>query len=588
MTDASLVRRPIRRLAESTVERIAAGEVVERPASVVKELLENAVDAGATEVVVRVERGGIDRIEVADNGSGIPPEELELAVERHATSKLDPEGPVERIASLGFRGEALAAIATVSRLRLTSRAVGAELASGVSVVGGTLVGRFEAPRAPGTTVEVEGLFFNTPARQKFLKSPPAELVDLLQTVERMYLARPAVAVRVDSDGREAAQFPAARSVRDAASRVLGPDLIHAHVAVAGEVPGGRVYGVVGTPALAATSSRGLYFAVNGRPIQSRGLAQAVRLAFDDRIPKNRFPVGVLHLEVAEDRLDVNVHPTKREVRFVRERELADALRHRVREALIEAPAAANVPSRGGPLAAGPDAGEGTELLAAALAKAVFTPPAQRTLDGELVALAGRTVAPRGPNPRLDLLGCLDALYWVATSDDGLVLVDQHAASERVVYETLRRAGTLGRQILMVPATLELTPSQRAALAAHADSVRAAGFEVEEFGPATYRVLSVPSYRGRRAPAEALGELLAELATGGRPALPDGLEERRAATIACHASIRAGDLVARDEMVRVLEALYAIPDAPSSCPHGRPILVRFPRSRLDRWFLRSGA
>ncbi len=585
MSDAAPVRRPIRRLAAGTVERIAAGEVVERPGSVVKELLENSLDAGATRVTVRVENGGLDRIEVEDDGNGIPAEELALAVERHATSKLDPDGPIERIASLGFRGEALAAVATVSRLRLVSRPPDREVAAGVSVVGGALVGRFEAPRAPGTTVEVEGLFFNTPARQKFLKSPASELVDVVQTVERMYLARPSVSFRVESEGREVAIYPAARSVGDAAARVLGPELRSAFVPVSAELPGGRLFGAVGLPSATAASARGIFFAVNGRPIQSRPLAQAVRIAYEDRIPKSRFPLAVLHLEIADDRLDVNVHPTKREVRFVRERDVADAVRHGVRSALVASPGLTGArdpaPAADAPLIAfAPAAGPGPGPPVAVGATG------QRTLDGESGA-PPRAVESRGVHPRLDLLGCLDALYWVATSDDGFVLIDQHAASERVVFERLRREGVLARQTLVEPVLVELTGSQRAALTEHADDVRAAGFEVEAFGPATHRVRSVPSYRGRRAGAEALGELLGELASGGRPTLPDGLEARRAATIACHAAIRAGDLVARDTMVRVLEELYALPDNAYACPHGRPILVRFPRARLDRFFLRSG-
>ncbi|HYA57392.1 MAG TPA: DNA mismatch repair endonuclease MutL [Thermoplasmata archaeon] len=579
-------RRPIRRLAPATVERIAAGEVVERPASVVKELLENSLDAGAAHVTVRVENGGLDRIELADDGSGIPPEELELAVERHATNKLDPEGPVERISSLGFRGEALASVGTVSRLRLLSRAPGQDAASGLSVVGGAVVGRFEAPRAPGTTVEVESLFFNTPARLKFLKSPAAELVELLQAVERTYLARPATTYRVESEGREVANYPATHVLKDAAARVLGPELLHAFASVTGELPGGRVYGVVGLPSVSSSSTRGTFLAVNGRPVVSRVLAQAVRNAFEDRLPKSRFPLAVLHLEVADDRVDVNVHPTKREVRFVREREVADALRLRVREAILSAPAVAEAP--------------GTRLVPAVPLDAapavsreippeeVLAGPLQRTLDEPGAPLPRTSVPTAGTHPRLDLLGCLDALYWVAATDDGIVLIDQHAASERILYEALRREGVLGRQALVDPVVLELSGVQRATLLEHDREVRAAGFEVEAFGPATHRVLAVPSYRGRRAPAEALLALLGELAGGLRPTVPDGLEERRAATIACHAAIRAGDPVARDEMVRLMEALYALPESAYACPHGRPILVRLSRARLDRWFLRSGA
>jgi DNA mismatch repair protein MutL len=580
------VRRPIRRLSSETVERIAAGEVVERPASVVKELVENSVDAGATTVTVRLTGGGLDRIEVADDGIGIPSEELELAVERHATSKLAPDGPVERIGTLGFRGEALAAIASVSRFRLLSRPADREAAEGISVVGGVVAGRFTAPRAPGTTVEVEELFFNTPARRKFLKSPAAEQVEVLQTLERLYLARPRVALRAESEGREVGVYPPSHDLKDAGARVLGPGFLASSFEIVADVPGGRMFGALGRPGVAAPSSRGLFLAVNGRAVTSRSFAQNVRLAYGDYLPRTRFPVGVLHLEVDPDRLDVNVHPTKREVRFAQERELLDAVRRCVREALVAAPQVAEPlayrspsPPRGGPLAALPP-----KEAAARPAGLHF----QRTLEGPVVVESARSEVPAGgAHPRMTLLGCLHALYWVAESDEGMVLIDQHAASERVLYEELRRSGALQRQTLVDPVTVELTGAQRSALAAHAETVRASGFEVEPFGPESFLVRSVPAYRGRSARAESVAELLDELASGGRPTLPDGLEERRAAMVACHAAIRAGDVVSMEEFSRVLAELHALPEAAYSCPHGRPIVLGIPRTRLDHWFLRSG-
>ena len=605
MTEAPpLPRRTIRRLTPETVERIAAGEVVERPASVVKELVENALDARATLVTVRVEEGGLERIEVADDGEGIPPEELELAVERHATSKIAPEGPVERIVSLGFRGEALAAIASVSRLRLSSRPPDREVAEGLSVVGGAVAGRFAAPRAPGTTVEVEDLFFNTPARRKFLKGAPAELVEVLRTVERAYLASPRVTFRVASQGQEVANYPGTSELADAAARVLGAEFLRGSFPVRGELADGRLFGVLGRPPIAAASAQGLYLAVNGRPVRSRTLQQAVRVAFGDYLPRTRFPVGVLHLDLAAERIDVNVHPTKREVRIARERELADAVRVRVRESLI---ASAERADRTRVVEAGetptldtagptgpsriPSGPPGTGEPADAWVR-VASAPAQRRLDaaGEEAPARDGSVLPPRPTarPRWRLLGCVQSLYWVAESDEGVVLIDQHAASERVLYDSLRRDRPLARQALVDPVTLRLTGTERAALEAHAAEVARAGFEVEPFGHEDFRVRAVPTFRGRTVRALAVAELLDELAEGGRPTVPDGLLERTNATLACHAAIRAGDAVAVEEFSRVLEALAALPEAPMTCPHGRPIWLGLTRSRLDRWFLRSGA
>jgi DNA mismatch repair protein MutL len=566
------------------VERIAAGEVVERPASVVKELVENAVDAGATTITVRLSEGGLERIEVADDGWGILADELELAVQRHATSKLPPEGPVERIGTLGFRGEALAAIASVSRFRLRSRPSDKELAEGISVVGGAVAGRFSSPRAPGTTVEVEELFFNTPARRKFLKSAAAEQVEVLQTVERLYLARPQVGLRVESEGREVGTYPPAHTLKDAAARVLGPGFLVSSFDLATEIPGGRLFGALGRPGVAAASSRGLFVAINGRAVTSRPIAQNVRLAYGDYLPRTRFPVGLLHLEVDPDRLDVNVHPTKREVRLAREGEILDAIRLRVREALVGAPQVAEVtaarPAVRPSFVSPPPAAEGVPVVGHV--------GIQRTLEGAVVqATPPLSIPAAAGHPRLTLLGCVHALYWVAESDEGLLLIDQHAASERVLFEELRRAGALQRQTLVAPVPVRLSGTERSTLEAHGETVRAAGFDIEPFGPDSFLVRSVPAYRGRSARPEAVAELLDELATGGRPTLPDGLEERRAATVACHAALRAGDVVSSEEFSHVLAALHGLPEAAYSCPHGRPIVLAIPRVRLDRWFLRSG-
>ncbi len=597
MTTSAASAHPIRRLDPATVDRIAAGEVIERPASVVKELVENALDAGARTVTVRISGGGLASVEVADDGRGIPPPELPLALERHATSKLPPGGPIDRIATLGFRGEALASIAAVARLRLASRPAGTEVAEGVSVEGGGPASPFAEPRGYGTTVSVADLFFNTPARRKFLRGPAAEQVEIVRTVERLYLARPDVSFRVLSEGRELAVLPATGELLDAARTVLGPEIGSAAFALRAELPGGTAVGLLGHPALARPTSGSLYLAVNGRPIVSRPLAQAIRLGFGDTIPRTRFPVGVVQLELALDRLDVNVHPTKREVRFLREREVADALRRSVREALTVAPGLA--PPRG--TAGAPWPGAASFPSATVLPP---PPPDAATSDGLAVGLARHLAQTRldipsveGPEmrltaarlrPRLDLLGTVEGLYWVAASDDGLVMIDQHAASERYLFDTLRARGTVGRQALVEPIVLELPPSERAALEAHAEEVRAAGFEVEAFGPAVQRLVSVPVFRGRRARPEALRDLLRELAQGGRPTVPDALADRVTATVACHAAIRAGDVVDPTAFSELLRALDRLPEPARTCPHGRPIMVHLPRSRLDRWFLRQGA
>jgi DNA mismatch repair protein MutL len=580
-------RRPIVRLEPATVERIAAGEVVERPASVVKELVENALDAGARRVTVRCEGGGLERIEVADDGAGIPAEELGLAVERHATSKLAPAGSLEGIRTLGFRGEALASIGAVARLALWSRPAGAESAEGIRVHGGVVGERFTEARSFGTTVDVRDLFYNTPARRKFLRAPSAELVEVVRVLERAYLAHPTATFRLESGDREVAVFPSAAEPADAASRVLGPEFAAASFSVVGEVPGGSVEGLLGLPGTAAPTSTALYLAVNGRPVVARPLAQAIRLGFGDTIPRTRYPVGVVRLDLELDRVDINVHPTKREVRFVRERELADALRHRVRESLVHASG-----FRPGGAPPAPDrsvesapAAPGTRSVPREPSLPSFVPTGvQRHLDLGGEVTRGTPVRRRQP---FTLLGPVHALYWAAESPDGLVLIDQHAASERYLFERLKAKATLARQNLVEPVVLRLAAGEQAALEAFGTEVRDAGFEVEPFGPGVSRLVAVPSFRGRRARPELLLDLVRELADGGRPTVPDAQSDRALATIACHAAIRAGDVVDAPAFAHLLARLDELPSPVVSCPHGRPIWVELPRARLDRWFLREG-
>lgn len=583
MTSVPVVRSPIRRLPPEAIEKIAAGEVVEGPASVVKELVENAMDAGATEVEIRLEGGGLERIVVSDDGWGIPSEQLQLAVERHATSKLSASTDLPHIGSLGFRGEALAAVAQVSRLRLVSRTPEVASAHGIAVEGGVSGLSFEVGRAVGTTADVRNLFFNTPARRKFLRSPAAEQIQVVATVERLYLAHPSVAITVVSEEQEIAQYPRAINLEEAATWVFGSEFVSAHFTVRSDHDSPvQFVAALGRPTVSRGTSVAVQFSVNGRAIISRTLTQAVRAAYQDYLPRTRFPVGAIQLLLDPSHVDVNVHPTKREVRIQGERDVADAIRRAVRVALVGGPQVADLAGSKGqrPMTR-------RESLAGPAPKDRPAPGAA-TLSRQM-RLEVPGAPPRVPatprHPALALLGSIFRLYWVAESDGDLVLIDQHAASERVLYDELRAAGRLGRQELVEPVRVSLTARQRTALRANDEMLRASGFNVEAFGGEQFRIRSVPSYRGRRAEAASLPSLLDELADGGRPTVPEGLAERVAASVACHAAVRAGDEVSAEEIGRILEALYRTDTAAYACPHGRPVLVRLSRGRLDGWFLR---
>ena len=578
-------RSPIRLLPPEAIEKIAAGEVVEGPASVVKELVENAIDAGATEVDIRLEGGGLERIVVSDDGAGILSEELVLAVERHATSKLTGSPDLARVTSLGFRGEALAAVAQVSRLRIVSRTPGAASAHGITVEGGKPGPVFEVARSVGTTVDVRDLFFNTPARRKFLHAPASEQVDALATIERLYLAHPTVAVTVSAGEQEVAQYPRASNLEEAASWVFGSEFVSSHFTIRSARDGSVQFsGTFARPTVSRGTSVAVQVSVNGRAIISRPLSQAIRAAYQDYLPRTRFPVGAIQLLLDPARIDVNVHPTKREIRIQGERDVADAIRRAIRTALVGGPQVADLASsNSGPRSGANPAKAGGVSKPASVAVASESPLSKQTrLD---VPGAAHRVSGTPRHPALALLGSIFRLYWVAESDGDLVLIDQHAASERILYDELRAAGRLGRQELMEPVRVTLTPRQRSALAGNEETLRASGFTVEAFGGDQFRIRSVPSYRGRRAEAASLPSLLDELADGGRPTVPEGLAERVAASVACHAAVRAGDEVSAEEIGRILEALYRTDTPAYACPHGRPVLVRLSRSRLDGWFLR---
>lgn len=625
-------RRRIVALDERTVREIAAGEVIERPASVVKELVENSLDAGANEVRVRVEGGGLERLEVTDDGGGIPPEDLPLAFERHATSKLSRASDLPSVRTLGFRGEALASIAAVSEVEITSRVPGVAEARALISKGSSLGEVRAAARAPGTTVEVRGLFYNTPARRKFLKSETTESLRITELIEGLYLAHPATSFSLRVGDRPETRYAPARSLREATARVFGAPFLSGAFDFQGAVgPGLWVEGVASHPSFSRGTARGIVLCVDGRVISSKPLQDGVRFAYHEVLPQGRFPVVVLHLTTEPGRVDVNVHPTKREVRFERESEVREALQNLIRAKLKDQPRGLAPPVRGAfspPRALGtfdeapgslgavpwrpPSAAPSSLASPASVPLAPLSPSALAFLpsappgagpsgprpprpldDGSAsgaVVVAGTPV-----HPPLRLLGQVGDLYLVGETlgedlrplpgpSRSIVLIDAHAASERILYERLRASETPARQELLSPFEIEPTPRQRAALETCGGELAKAGFSLEPFGPGVLRVHAVPYFRGHRARPDALVRLLDELADGGRTSPGDSLWEKVAKTTACHLAIRGGDVLNLTEMQKLLEELYGCPES-FTCPHGRPILLTLPRDRLDRWFLR---
>lgn len=586
----------IRRLPPVLIDRIAAGEVVERPSSAVKELVENAIDAGAGRIDVAIRDGGKALISVADDGEGMDAAALALAVERHATSKL-PGDDLSAIASLGFRGEALPSIGSVSRLSIASRARGAGAAHAIAVEAGAVGPVRPAAVARGTRVEVRDLFFATPARLKFLKSTRTELHRCVAVVRRLALARPDVAFSIAAEDRvhlrcEAATGQFLDGMDGRLRQIMGRDFADNSVAVAAEREGFRLTGQAGLPTLNRANAQMQHVFVNGRPVQDRLFAGAIRGAYADLLAGDRHPLAVLHLEAPAALVDVNVHPAKAEIRFrdpgpVRGL-VVGALKAALAGAGHRASATVGRAALGAFRAGGPPPAGAPRGLAEAAAR--FQAPDGFAPSGRVLADGGREegdAAPQadGPYPLGAARAQLHGTYIVAQTEDGVVIVDQHAAHERIVYERVKEAlagGGVARQMLMIPEVVELEPEAADRVAAHAGELAALGLAVERFGPAAVLVREVPSLLGAADVAGLVRDLADELAERGAGlALRTRLNEL-CSTMACHGSVRAGNRLTAEQMNALLRQMEATPGS-GQCNHGRPTYVELKLADIERLF-----
>ena len=590
----------IRSLPPGVVNRIAAGEVIERPAAAVKELVENAIDAGATRIGIEVAAGGRALIAVTDDGVGMAPDQLPLAIERHATSKLDDDELI-RITSLGFRGEALAALAGVSRLRLTSRTRGQESAFALSVEAGQAGAPAPAAGGFGTRAEVRDLFFATPARLKFLKSDRAEQLAVREVVERLAMAYPGIAFTLHADGRRVLALDVAAAdlfeqTRARVRAVMGRGFADEAPAIEVGRDGVRLSGLIGLPAASHNSARYQHLFVNRRPVHDRVLKGALRAAYGDLLPRERQPMVALFLELAPEDVDVNVHPTKAEVRFRRPGMVHGLVIGAIRDRLS---AAGCRPS--------------STLTAAALG--AFRPgggPPEPRIPGGLAESAAAYQAPFGaerlevgpPAARIDGAATLDEAgleryplgaartqlhdsYIVAQTEVGLVLVDQHAAHERLVYERMKAAlatGGVARQGLLLPEVVDLDPAHVELLLQRRQELERLGLVVEAFGAGAVLVRELPAPLGNPDVSELIRALIEDLAAIDQArSLRDALE-RVCATLACHGSVRAGRRLTLPEMNALLRQMEATPNS-GQCNHGRPTYITLSRADIERLFAR---
>ena len=567
----------IKVLAPDVAAKIAAGEVVERPSSVAKELLENSLDAGASQITVEVKGGGVELIRVTDDGCGIPASEVELALHRHGTSKIASASDLDSVSTLGFRGEALPSIAAVASLSLVTRPHDDPGGREVHLKWGEMVRSGPRGCPPGTSVSVQGLFENLPARRKFLKSPPAETARISDLVSRYALAFPEVRFRLVVDGRNTLTSPGNRSLIDALVSVYGAETGRGMLEVTLDGTEGSygVKGLIGSPSVNRANRSYITFLVNRRWIQSPLLSFALAESYQGFLPQKRHPLAVLNFDVPVGETDVNVHPAKREIRFRKEDRMFSALQRAVRSSLIATSPVPEVALGGGPL---------SEAGATGPRPAPLAGMGDRWQGGLPLDLfpVRQASTPLEAIPSLRILGQVKDTYLVAEGADGLYLIDQHAAHERVLFERVSREvadRSPQAQALLEPVAVELSPGQEELVQAGVGLLERYGFIMEPFGERTYLLRALPSVVKDSSPAKSLQEVLDLMAYEG---ILREQEEALAASIACHSAVRAGMDLSQPEMEELVRQLESC-DTPHTCPHGRPTMIHLSSHHLEREF-----
>jgi len=581
----------IQLLPPGLVNQIAAGEVVERPASAVKELVENALDAGAASIQVEAEGGGLDLVRVADDGSGMGPDDALLALERHATSKLRDAAGLAAIATLGFRGEALPAIASVARLLLDTAPEPGGEGTRIRVEGGEVREQAVVARSRGTTVEVRDLFYNTPARRKFMRSPATEAGHVTEAVLRVALVRPGVGFTLRSGGRPVLASPAGVSPAERVAAAIGREAARHLVETAGATGEVRVRAWLTSPDHSEATSRALYLFVNGRYVRDRAATHAVLRAYAESLPSGRWPAGAIYLELPLDRVDVNVHPQKLEVRFAEPRAVQEALYRAVADGLRGSPWLHHRPASPGQVApAVPIASEEVAaVLAQARAAGATVAPAP---TGSTPSFAFAAPAPFGAEPAralgyfasLRYIGQLARTYLVAEAPGStLVVIDQHASHERVLFHRLReawKARAIPVQPLLVPQVVELPPPAARALEQGLAELARLGIEVEPFGGGAFAAKGLPAALAGVDVAALLADLAQELEQVEHGSAAEDAWHDLLATMACHSAVRANQDLGEAEARSLLDQLDAV-DFKARCPHGRPVVFDLSLEELER-------
>jgi DNA mismatch repair protein MutL len=633
----------IRILDKDTINKIAAGEVIERPASVVKELIDNSIDAGATDIRIEVEKGGKDSILVRDNGSGMSRDDVFLAYKKHATSKLTKIEDLNTISTMGFRGEALSSITAIAKVEILTREPEEITGTRIVIHGGKVMESAAAGTAPDTSVHVKALFYNTPARRKYLKTDRTELAHVTDIVTQLALANPNISFTLLSEGKPVLRNKGSNDLFKSIVNILGPDTARSMLPLEYRTEHFEVQGYISKPEITRAESDQLFIFVNTRPVASRAITTAIRTGYYTKIPKGRYPVAVLFLVLDPGEVDVNVHPRKAEVRFSREKELEDAVTSAVEKVLSEnvlVPEIRKKESRAlqktfnvsGPsgelqvseakevfqqkkagekieVSGEPGVLENSSILREKAE--IYTYPvkdterklkeSERLLDfavgrklQEFLIEKEKISAEESRKPKqkvdtglledLRVIGQVSKLYILAEKGEDLVLIDQHAAHERILYEQVLRMKKSRVQELIAPVTIDLTPKEKVLMEEYIPHLEECGFGISEFGDNTYVVTFVPEVFGRLESPEIIHDVVSDLLASGKVKKETGISEKICKTLACRAAIKGGAACSLRQMEELIEQLK-MAENPYSCPHGRPTVITFTKGELDRMFAR---
>ncbi|MDO8726996.1 MAG: DNA mismatch repair endonuclease MutL [Candidatus Methanoperedens sp.] len=567
----------IRILDEATVNKIAAGEVIERPASIVKELIENSIDAGATDIKIDVKNGGKKLIRVTDNGCGMDREDATLSFVKHSTSKIHRIEDIENVLTMGFRGEALSSITSVAKVEIVTKTKDELAGTRVIVHGGKLVRIIDTGAPDGTSVTVEELFFNTPARKKYLKSDSTELSHIVDMVTKNALGHNNVSFSLLHNGKELIRSPASQ-LNETILQIYGQEVSRSMLPVNFNSRFANITGTVSKPEITRGNMDAQSFYINSRNVTSRALSFALRKGYGTLLPQGRFPIAVLNISVDTAEVDVNVHPTKNQVRLSHEWEIAEALTLAVNEALLDKDLVPPVKTTQSLLYDKIDSPtmvreEGPQFRAP-------VKDTQRRLQ--------RTELRSGENvnkPHIKVLGQVDALYVVAETKDGLVIIDQHAAHERILFEQVRGSKRTDSQELIVPINLDLDPKEKVLMKECIPYLEEFGFQISVFGPDAFAIVAVPSVLGKLEDPGLVHDIIIDILSEGKIKDETGIFDRVTKSIACRGAIKAGANCTYEQMERLLEQLF-MTENPYTCPHGRPTMVSFNREALDKLFKRS--